>query len=69
MLPVDIVGTSSVYEGQHLTYFEKALGGLKKTVTLNVGAALGAVGVDLSVLSGSGDGGGGAMPLNIVSGA
>ncbi|KAI4130238.1 MAG: hypothetical protein LQ338_001853 [Usnochroma carphineum] len=44
MLPVDIVGNSSVYNGQHLEYFEKALQSNRQHVVLNVGAALAAVG-------------------------
>ncbi|KAL9100412.1 MAG: hypothetical protein Q9163_004210 [Psora crenata] len=56
MLPVDIVGESSVYDGQHLPYFEKALQGLTQHVTLNVGAALKAAGIDPSVLTALGGG-------------
>lgn len=52
-LPIDIVGNSSVYEGQHLTYFEEALGGLTQQLTLDVGSALKKVGVDPSLLGGS----------------
>lgn len=52
MLPVDIVGNSSVYDGVHLVYFEKALASLTQHVTLNVGAALEKVGLDPSSLSG-----------------
>ncbi|KAL9584810.1 MAG: hypothetical protein Q9212_001893 [Teloschistes hypoglaucus] len=44
ILPVDIVGNSSVYNGQHLEYFEKALQSNKQHIKLNVGAALGALG-------------------------
>ncbi|KAL8689252.1 MAG: hypothetical protein Q9218_005035 [Villophora microphyllina] len=44
MLPVDIVGNSSVYNGQHLEYFEKALQSNKQHIILNVGAALAALG-------------------------
>ncbi|MCJ1474977.1 hypothetical protein MMC13_003637 [Lambiella insularis] len=47
MLPVDIVGSSSVYDGVHLTYYEKALSSLTQHVTLNVGAALKAIGVTI----------------------
>ena len=56
MLPVDIVGNSSVYNGQHLTYFEKPLGSLTQHITLNVGAALAKTGLNL----GGGGGGGSA---------
>ncbi|MCJ1407815.1 hypothetical protein MMC19_001886 [Ptychographa xylographoides] len=41
LLPVDIVGQSSVYDGVHLTYFESALASVTQHVVLNVGAALG----------------------------
>ncbi len=50
MLPVDIVGESSVYEGQHLEYFEKALRSNRLHVLLDVGAAL-------AKLTGGGGGG------------
>ena len=53
MLPIDIMGNSSVYDGQHLVYFEKALASVTQHITLNVGAALKAVGLDPSSLSGS----------------
>ncbi|KAL8757567.1 MAG: hypothetical protein Q9184_004173 [Pyrenodesmia sp. 2 TL-2023] len=43
LLPVDIVGNSSVYDGQHLEYFEKALQSNRQHIVLNVGAALAAV--------------------------
>ena len=44
MLPIDITGNSSVYDGQHLEYFEKALASNTQHITLNVGAALKAIG-------------------------
>ena len=40
LVPVDITGNSSVYNGQHLPYFEKALQALTNNITLNVGEAL-----------------------------
>ncbi|KAL6716796.1 hypothetical protein ACLMJK_004708 [Lecanora helva] len=52
-LPVDIVGNSSVYEGQHLPYFEKALASVTQHVVLDVGSALKKVGFDPSLLGGS----------------
>lgn len=52
-LPIDIVGNSSEYNGQHLTYFEKALSSVTQHITLDVGSALKAVGLDPSTLSGS----------------
>lgn len=50
MLPIDIVGNSSVYEGQHLTYFEKALGSVTQHIMLDVGSAFKKVGLDPSSL-------------------
>ena len=57
MLPISIVGNSSVFDGQHLVYFEKALGSVTQHVTLDVGKALMAIGVNTSAL-----GGGGGLP-------
>ncbi|KAI4250543.1 MAG: hypothetical protein L6R40_000143 [Gallowayella cf. fulva] len=57
MLPVDIVGNSSVYNGQHLPYFEKALQANRQHIVLNVGAALAEIGG--GALLGGGGGGGG----------
>lgn len=51
ILPVDIVGLSSVYDGQHLTYFEAAMQGLTQHVKLDVGAALRGVGLDPKALA------------------
>lgn len=48
MLPVDIVGLSSVYNGQHLPYFEKALASNTQTITLDVGSALAKIGLNIS---------------------
>ncbi|KAI4158684.1 MAG: hypothetical protein LQ342_007205 [Letrouitia transgressa] len=44
MLPVDIRGNSSVYAGEHLEYFEKALAGNEQHVVLDVGEKLNALG-------------------------
>ncbi len=44
MLPIDIIGNSSVYNGQHLPYFEKALASNTQSITLDVGTALKAIG-------------------------
>ena len=43
ILPIDVVGNSSVYNGQHLTYNEAALASNTQHIMLNVGAALAAV--------------------------
>ncbi|MCJ1397923.1 hypothetical protein MMC11_001119 [Xylographa trunciseda] len=47
LLPVDITGNSSVYDGVHLTYYEQALASVTQHVVLDVGAALKAAGVVL----------------------
>ena len=44
LVPVDIVGNSSVYNGLHLPYFEKALAANTQHVVLDVGAKLKAIG-------------------------
>ncbi len=56
LLPVDIVGNSSVYNGLHLSYFEKALQSVSLSVTLDVGKALAAAGISPGELSGVGGG-------------
>ncbi|MCJ1340282.1 hypothetical protein MMC09_005576 [Bachmanniomyces sp. S44760] len=56
MLPVNIVGNESVYNGAHLTYFEKALQSNTQSITLDVGSALKAVGIDPSSLASLGGG-------------
>ncbi|KAL2047328.1 hypothetical protein N7G274_001349 [Stereocaulon virgatum] len=53
MLPIDIVGNSSIYNGQHLPYVEEAFKSVTQHITLNAGAALKAVGFDLSKAGGS----------------
>lgn len=50
MLPVDIVGISVVYDGQHLEYFEKALAGNTQSITLDVGRALAKTGLNISAI-------------------
>ena len=47
LLPVDIAGNSSVYDGVHLTYYEQALASVTQHVVLDVGAALKAAGLVL----------------------
>lgn len=46
-LPVDIVVNSTVYNGQHLSYYEEALAMAPQHIRLNVGEKLKAVGVAL----------------------
>lgn len=48
MLPIDIVGLSAVYDGQHLPYYEKALQANTQSITLDVGSALAKIGFNLS---------------------
>lgn len=43
MLPIEVRSNSSIYNGQHLEYFEKALQGSQQHIVLNVGAALAAL--------------------------
>lgn len=50
ILPVNIVGQSSVYNGQHLPYFEAALQSLTQHVKLDAGGALRAAGLDPDAL-------------------
>ncbi|KAI9720411.1 MAG: hypothetical protein M1812_002917 [Candelaria pacifica] len=40
MVPIDIIGNTSIYNGQHLPYYENALRANNQRITLNVGAAL-----------------------------
>ncbi|MCJ1284287.1 hypothetical protein MMC26_003618 [Xylographa opegraphella] len=47
LLPVDVAGRSSVYDGVHLPYYEQALASVTQHVVLDVGAALKAAGVVL----------------------
>lgn len=47
LLPIDIVGNSSVYNGKHLPYFEKALQSSAQHITLNVGEKLAALGLKI----------------------
>ncbi len=47
-LPLEIVGNSSVYNGEHLTYYEAAISAKTIELNLNVGAALAEIGIDLS---------------------
>lgn len=48
IVPFDITGNSSKYDGKELSYFTKALASNKLSVKLNVAAALKETGVDLS---------------------
>ena len=52
ILPVDIVGQSVVFGGEHLPYFEKALAGNTQSIRLDVGSALARTGVNISAIGG-----------------
>ncbi|KAF2736677.1 hypothetical protein EJ04DRAFT_432617 [Polyplosphaeria fusca] len=52
ILPLEIVGNSSVVGGQHLTYFESAIKENTIKLDLNVGPALAALGINPSSLGG-----------------
>ena len=41
VLPIEAVGKSVIYNGQHLTYFENSLSTNTQTLSLNVTALLG----------------------------
>lgn len=48
ILPLDIVGNSSVANGQHLEYFEEAIKSNMIRVDLNVGPALAEIGLNIT---------------------
>jgi hypothetical protein len=48
IVPLDIVGNSSVSDGTHLMYYEEAIKGNTVRVDLNVGPALNAVGINVT---------------------
>ncbi|MCJ1244257.1 hypothetical protein MMC30_001455 [Trapelia coarctata] len=48
MIPLDFVGTSSVFDGVHLTYFEEALKSVTQHVVLDAGKALSAIGLNIT---------------------
>ncbi|OCK81039.1 hypothetical protein K432DRAFT_392540 [Lepidopterella palustris CBS 459.81] len=48
MLPVDILGNSSISNGQHLEYYEAAIQENTLHVSLNVGSALAALGINIT---------------------
>ena len=57
LLPVDIVGNTSTVDGASLDYFGDALRGVNRSVTVDVGEALGvAVGDVLGALKGAVEG-------------
>jgi hypothetical protein len=54
LLPVDIAGNLIVYNGQEIPYFTAAVKATPLHVILNVGAALEAIGLNLTSLNGGG---------------
>jgi len=48
ILPVTIIGNSSVVNGQHIPYFEQALQSVPLHVDLDVGSALAAIGLNVT---------------------
>lgn len=47
LLPIDVIGNTSVYNGKHLPYFETALQYSTQHITLNVGEKLAALGLKI----------------------
>ena len=50
VLPLDIVGNSSVKNGEHLTYYEDAIKSNTIKLDLNVAPALAAIGINITSL-------------------
>lgn len=48
ILPLDIVGNSSISNGQHLTYYEDAIKGNQIRLNLNIASALQAIGLNIT---------------------
>ncbi|KAK3061650.1 hypothetical protein LTS18_005722 [Coniosporium uncinatum] len=60
IVPVDIRGRTVVYNGQRLPYFERAFASTPLSTSMDIGAALKKVGLDIRVLTGAG----GALPTS-----
>lgn len=41
MVPIDIIGNSSIYNGEHLTYYEESFKSNTVSIKLNIGRAIG----------------------------
>jgi hypothetical protein len=50
ILPLDIVGNSSIKDGQHLTYYEDAIKSNTIKLNLDVGPALAGIGINVTSL-------------------
>lgn len=48
ILPLDIVGNSSIRNGQHLTYYEDAIKSNTVRLNLNAGPALAGIGINIT---------------------
>ncbi|KAF2026486.1 hypothetical protein EK21DRAFT_74074 [Setomelanomma holmii] len=48
VLPLDVIGNSSVKDGKHLTYYEEAIKSNTIKLDLNVGPALSAIGINIT---------------------
>ena len=48
IIPLRTIGNSSIYNGEHLTYYEKPLQSNVQIVDLNVGAALAEIGLNIT---------------------
>lgn len=53
VLPLQIVGNSSVKDGEHLEYYEKAIQSNTINLNLNVGPALAGIGINITSLGSS----------------
>jgi hypothetical protein len=53
VLPIDIVGNSSVKDGQHLIYYEEAIKSNTIRLNLDVGPALAGIGINITTLGSS----------------
>ncbi|OAL56052.1 hypothetical protein IQ07DRAFT_187268 [Pyrenochaeta sp. DS3sAY3a] len=53
ILPIDIVGNSSIRNGQHLTYYEDAIKSNLIKLNLDVGPALAGIGINVTSFGGS----------------
>lgn len=53
VLPLEIVGNSSIKDGQHLTYYEDAIKSNTINLNLDVGPALADIGINITSFGGS----------------
>ncbi|KAF2099372.1 hypothetical protein NA57DRAFT_55343 [Rhizodiscina lignyota] len=67
ILPVNITGNSSVYNGQHLPYYEAALQSNVMNTQLDVGKALAQIGINISSLTGGTGGSSDSQPSSAAA--